>query len=170
MSTARVASVNQNLIIRIIKHIWEEYSIILVTVFIFVVAGLIASRFLTFGNIMLVLRHSAIIGIIALGMTFVIVTGGIDLSAGHAVAMSGTILIMVQGNENNPLWLAVLACFGSATALGLVNGVIITKCRLPPFIVTLAVGAIARSLALYATGGVSVPGRRTPEFMNIGNG
>ena len=170
MSTAGVSSINQSPVIRLIKHIWEEYSIILVTVFIFLVAGIITPRFLTFGNVMLVLRHSAIIGIIALGMTFVIITGGIDLSAGHLVAMSGTILILLQGNENVPLGIAILACLGSATGMGLVNGLIITKCRLPPFIVTLAVGAIARSLALYTTGGVSVPGRRTPEFMNIGNG
>jgi ribose transport system permease protein len=170
MNTAGASSLNQNPALRIIKHIWNEYSIIIVTVVIFLVTGLITPRFLTTGNIMLVLRHSAIIGIIALGMTFVIITGGIDLSSGHVVAMSGTILILLQGNENIPLWVAILACFASAAAMGFLNGIIITKCRLPAFIVTLAVGAIARSAALYATDGVSVSGRRTPEFINIGNG
>ena len=168
--TDKVISPNSSLFMRLLKHIWAEYSIIVVTILIFIVSGLIAPRFLTTGNILLVLRQTAIIGVIAMGMTFVIITGGIDLSAGHVVAMSGTILILLQGNENIPLWVAILACFAAATAVGFLNGIIITKCRLPAFIVTLAVGAIARSVALYVTGGVSVPGRRTPEFLFIGNG
>ena len=180
MSTVKSASMSQNSALRILKHIWEEYSIIIVTVVIFLVAGMIAPRFLTTGNVLLVLRHSAIIGIIALGMTFVIITGGIDLSAGHVVAMCGTVLLLVQGsedfllrlngNESLQLWIAIAACFGVATAMGFLNGVIITKLRMPAFIVTLAVGIIARSAALYFTNGVSVPGRRTVEFTNIGNG
>ena len=175
MSTAKAASINksqanQNQAIRLIKHIWEEYSIIIITVAIFLISGLIAPRFLTPTNILLVLRHSAIIGVIALGMTFVIITGVIDLSAGHVVAMSGTVLILMQRNENIPLPVAILGCFAVATAIGFLNGVIITKFRIPAFIVTLAVGSIARSVAMYTTGGISVPGRRTPEFINIGNG
>jgi len=170
MTTVKSTSLNQNPVLRIVKHIWDEYSIIVITVVIFVVSGLIAPRFLTTGNVLLVLRHSAIIGVIALGMTFVIITGGIDLSAGHVVAMSGTVLLLLQRQEHIPLWFAITACFAVATAMGFINGVIITKCRMPPFIVTLAVGIIARSAALYFTDGVSVPGRRVPEFTNIGNG
>ena len=170
MSTARAASTNPNQAKRLIKHIWEEYNIIVITVVIFLAAGLIAPRFLTTGNILLVLRHSSIIGIIALGMTFVIITGGIDLSSGHLLAMSGTILLIFQGNENLPLWVAIMACFAVATAMGFINGIVITKLRLPAFIVTLAVGIIARSLTLFVTDGQTVDGRRIPEFTNIGNG
>jgi ribose transport system permease protein len=161
---------NQNPVKHILKHIWGEYSIILVTVAIFIVSGIIAPRFMTYQNILLVMRHSAIIGIIALGMTFVIITGGIDLSSGHVVAMSGTVLLIFQGNENNPLWFAVLVCFAVATAMGFLNGIVITKLRLPPFIVTLAVGIIARSLTMFITNGVTVDGNRTPVFTGIGNG
>ena len=110
--------------LKVIKHIWNEYSIIVITVVIFVVSGLIAPRFLTTGNVLLVLRHSAIIGVIALGMTFVIITGGIDLSAGHVVAMSGTVLLLLQRQENIPLWVAILACFAVGTAVGFINGII----------------------------------------------
>lgn len=152
------------------KHVWGEYGIIIFTVVLFIVSGLIAPRFLTTSNVLLVLRHSAIIGIIALGMTFVIITGGIDLSSGHVLAMSGTVLLILQGNENIPMWIAILACFAVATAMGLLNGVVITKLRLPPFIVTLAIGIIARSLTLFITNGVTVDGRRIPQFTNIGNG
>ena len=165
---AQLASGSQA--VRVLKHIWEEYSIILVTVAIFVIAGIIAPRFLTTPNVLLVLRHSAIIGVIALGMTFVIISGGIDLSAGHAVAAAGTVLLLLQGNEAIPLSVAILASVAVATAIGLINGLIITKFRLPAFIVTLAVGIIARSLTMYFTGGITVQGRRVPEFLNIGNG
>ena len=153
-----------------IKYIWGEYGIIIFTVVFFIVCGLVAPRFLTSQNILLVMRQTAIIGIIALGMTFVIITGGIDLSSGHLIAMAGTILLILQGNENISMWVAILACFGVATGMGFINGVIITKLRLPAFIVTLAVGIIARSLTLFITDGVTVGGRMTPEFLNIGNG
>ncbi len=159
-----------NPVLRTTKHVWEEYSIVVITVVVFVVSGLIAPRFLTANNILLVLRHASVIGVIALGMTFVIITGGIDLSSGHVVAMSGTVLLILQGNENLPLWVAILACFGVATAIGFLNGIIITKLRLPFFIVTLAVGIMARSITLFVTNGVSVDGRRIPEFTEIGNG
>ena len=152
------------------KLFWGEYSIIVITVFIFIISGMIAPRFLTATNVLLVLRHSSIIGVIALGMTFVIITGGIDLSSGHVLAMSGTILLILQGNENIPLWVAILACFAVATGIGFLNGIIITKLRLPFFIVTLAVGIMTRSLTLFLTNGVTVEGRRIPEFTNIGNG
>lgn len=153
-----------------LKSFFAEYSIIVVTVVVFIISGLIAPRFLTANNILLVLRHSSVIGVIALGMTFVIIAGGIDLSSGHVLAMAGTILLILQGNENIPLWVAILACFGVSTAAGFLNGIIITRLRLPFFIVTLAVGTIARSLTLFVTNGVSVDGRRVPEFTNIGNG
>jgi ribose transport system permease protein len=170
MTTVKSTSMNKSSPTRLFRHVWDEYNIIVVTVVIFIVAGLIAPRFLTTMNILLVLRHSAVIGIIAMGMTFVIITGGIDLSSGHVLAMSGTILLMLQGNENVPLWVAILGCFAVATVMGFVNGVIITKIRLPAFIVTLAVGIIARSLTLFVTDGRTVDGRRTPEFTAIGNG
>lgn len=168
MSDKAIAKTNKTW--DIVKHIWGDYGIIIFTVIFFIVSGLIAPRFLTTQNILLVMRHSAIIGIIALGMTFVIITGGIDLSSGHLIAMSGTVLLILQGNENIGMWTAILACFGVATAMGFINGVIITKLRLPAFIVTLAVGIIARSLTLFITNGVTVGGRMTPEFLNIGNG
>ena len=156
--------------VRFAKFIWSEYSIILVTIVIFVVAGLIEARFIQFSNIMVILRQASIIGVIAMGMTIVIITGGIDLYSGHVVAASGAVLIVLQANAEIPIIVAILACFAVATAIGAANGVIITKFRLPPFIVTLAVGIIARSVALYLVDGRSVVGRRVPEFNNIGTG
>ena len=156
--------------LRAIKHIWSEYSIVLVMIFIFVVAGIIAPRFFTASNIMIILRQASIIGMIALGMTFVIIIGGIDLSSGHVVAAAGTVLILLQGNADIPLVVVIVACIAVATLIGFINGAIITRFHLPPFIVTLAIVIMVRSLALNHTNGVSITGRRVPEFVQIGTG
>ena len=169
MASASTAN-TENKAMRVMKHIWGNYSLILVLVVIFVIAGIIEPRFLTVSNQLIVLRHAAIIGMMALGMTFVIISGGIDLSAGHAAAAAGTVLILLQANESLPLIVPVVACFAVAMAIGFANGLITTKFKLPAFIVTLAIGLIVRSLALNAAGGVSIVGRRIPEFTNIGNG
>ena len=160
----------ENSFLSVCKHIWTNYSIIIVTIVIFIISGIIEPRFLTAANMLLVLRHAAIMGMMALGMTFVIIAGGIDLSAGHVAAASGTVLIMLQGNEAVPIWVAILACFGVAMFVGLFNGAMITKFRLPPFIVTLAVGLMIRSFAVHLVGGRTVVGRRIPAFAAIGSG
>ena len=155
---------------KVLKYIWTEHSIIFVTVLIFVAAGTLAPRFLAVNNLFVVLRQSSIIGMIALGMTFVIITGGIDLSAGHTLTAAGAVLIMLQANADLPLVVPILASFAIATAFGFVIGKFITVFKLPPFIVTLAIGIMARSIALELVGGVTIIGRRVPEFTNIGTG
>lgn len=149
----------------------SEYSLILVFIAIFLICTFVTSfRFSAINNIMVILRNTSIIGMISLGMTFVIISGGIDLSSGPILATSGTVLIMLQLNESLSIWVAILACCATATAIGFINGIIITKAKLPPFIVTLAIGITARSIAVYACSGATVRGRNVPEFTNIGNG
>jgi len=170
MSTKALTEQNQNPFLRFVKLIWSEYSIILVTILIFTVAGLIAPRFVQVSNIMIMLRQASIIGVLSVGMTFVIITGGIDLSSGGVVTVAGAVLLILQGTPDMPLIVAILACFGAATVLGLINGLIITKFRVPAFIVTLAIGIIARSIALYLVDGQAITGNRVPEFTEIGTG
>jgi ribose transport system permease protein len=119
---------------------------------------------------MTILRNSSIIGVIALGMTFIIITGGIDLSSGHVLAACGTILILLQGNPAIPLPMAILGCIATASVICLINGVVITKANLPPFIVTLAVGIFVRSITKHICRGATITGRNIPEFTTIGNG
>jgi ribose transport system permease protein len=110
-------------------------------------------RFLTEYNIANVLRQNSMLGLVALGMTFVILTGGIDLSVGSLLAVAGVIAANLSGR--NPL-LAVLAAVGFTSLLGLVNGVVIAKARIQPFITTLAMMIAARGLALVYTNEQSV--------------
>ncbi|WP_422480110.1 ABC transporter permease [Pleomorphochaeta sp. DL1XJH-081] len=160
----------------IVVSIWKKYSIVVVFFVIIAICGILAPRFLHPNNLLNILRNTSIVGVIALGMTFVIIGGGIDLSSGPVMATAGAALIFMQkmvtetGEAVYPLWFAVIVCWLIGTAFGFINGVIITKAKLPPFIVTLAVGIIARSLVMYFGRGATIMGRRVPEFTRIGSG
>lgn len=95
------------------------------------------------------LRQNSMLGFVALGMTFVILTGGIDLSVGALAAVAGVIAANLAGRG---LLIAVLAAVAFTTLLGLTNGFLIAKARIQPFIVTLAMMIAARGLALVYTG------------------
>ncbi len=166
----------QNRLLKIAGRIWKDYSIVVVFIAILLICGLVAPRFLRPNNLLNILRNTSIVGIIALGMTFVIIAGGIDLSSGPVLATSGAALIFLQkmvneaGEPAMPLIIPILACLGIATLIGLINGLIITKAKLPPFIVTLAVGIMARSIVMYFCRGATIMGNNIRSFTGIGNG
>jgi ribose transport system permease protein len=125
-------------------------------------------RFPTEENLTNVLRQNSMEGLVALGMTFVILTGGIDLSVGSLVAVAGVAAASFAGQG---LFFALAAGVGFAAALGLINGLVIAKARIQPFIVTLAMMIAARGLALVYTGekSLSVP-REAQGFSELGRG
>src|SRR5918993_5535026 len=118
-----------------------------------VFAAIRYERFLTEENLVNVLRQNSMLGLVALGMTFVILTGGIDLSVGSLVAVAGVIAALLAGRGT---LLAVAAAVAFTSLLGLVNGLVIAKARIQPFIATLAMMIAARGLALVYTGEQSV--------------
>jgi len=135
---------------------------------LFVFAAFRYANFLTQENLLNVLRQNSMVGLVALGMTFVILTGGIDLSVGSLVAVAG---VVAAGLADRGLSAALAAGVGFATALGLVNGLVIAKARIQPFIVTLAMMIAARGLALVYTGEKTLsvpPGAQT--FRELGRG
>ncbi|WP_414704948.1 ABC transporter permease [Pseudomonas sp.] len=125
-------------------------------------------NFLTASNLSNVLRQVSIIAIIAVGMTCAILTGGIDLSVGPVMALSGTLTagLMVAGF---PMELAMLAGLAVGALFGAGNGVFVAYARMPPIIVTLATMGIARGLALLYTGGYPISGL-PQEFAFLGRG
>ncbi|GAC1657297.1 MAG: ABC transporter permease [Gemmatimonadaceae bacterium] len=126
------------------------------------------SAFLTAENLFNVLRQNSMLGLVALGMTFVILTGGIDLSVGALLAVAGVTAAKLAGQGTV---VAVGAGVGVSAVLGLVNGVVITKARIPPFIVTLAMLIAARGAALAATSEQSVSiNRLARTFIWLGRG
>jgi Ribose/xylose/arabinose/galactoside ABC-type transport systems, permease components len=114
-------------------------------------------HFLTISNLLNVAEQATIIAIIAVGMTFVILTGGIDLSVGSVLAFSGVVMASsLQHSVPLPLGLAI--GLGVGLTCGLVNGMLITVGRLPPFIATLGMMSVARGAALMFTEGRPISG------------
>ena len=113
--------------------------------------------FLTVSNAANILRQVSVNGLIAVGMTYVILSGGIDLSVGSVMALSGTLAAGLL-SRGAPGWAALPACLGVGLAFGLFNGVCISRARMPPIIVTLATMGVARGLALMYTGGYPITG------------
>lgn len=124
--------------------------------------------FLTLSNLLNIVEQSSVIAIMAAGMTFVIVTAGIDLSVGSVLALSGVVMASLL-QAGVPLPLAVTAGLGSGFLCGLLNGVLITRGRLPPFISTLGMMSVARGAALLVTQGRPVSGF-SESFRNLASG
>ena len=112
--------------------------------------SLATDTFATQTNLFNVTRNFAFVGIVALGMTAVIITGGIDLSVGSVVCLAGIVLGVVM-NAGHSIWVGVGAALLTSLAIGALNGVLIAYVRMPPFVVTLGMLAIARSLAMVAS-------------------
>jgi fructose transport system permease protein len=102
-----------------------------------------SDRFLTGGNLSLVLQQVTVVGVIAIGQTLVILTAGIDLSCGMVMALGGIVMTKFASELGLPPALAVLCGIGVTTLFGLANGLLVTRIKLPPFIVTLGTLNIA---------------------------
>ncbi len=152
-----------------IKMLWQEYSSLFALIILIIVASIASPKFMQLNNIMNILRQCSIIGLISIGMAFVIIGGGIDLSAGSVLAIGGGVLVFLQ-SQGTSLIVAIIAGCLVTMAIGLVNGLFVTKAKLAPFIVTLAVSTIARSLIIHLANGSTIIGKRDDAFSNIGNG
>jgi ribose transport system permease protein len=114
-------------------------------------------HFLTVSNLLNVLEQTSINAIVAVGMTYVIISGGIDLSVGSVLAVSGIVLALaLEGGVPAPA--AIVLALATGTACGLGNGVLITFGRLPPFIATLGMMSVARGAALMLAEGRPISG------------
>ena len=114
--------------------------------------------FLTANNLLNILDQVTILGILALGMTFVIITAGIDLSVAAVLALSMMVLGWTSHNAGWPLWLSIIAAILVGGLCGLVSGLGVTITKLPPFIATLAMLSIARGTANVITDGQQIVG------------
>lgn len=127
-------------------------------VLVFVIMTIVSDNFLTYNNLSNIGRQVSINAIIAVGMTFSILTGGIDLAVGSVMALSGTIMAGLMSANGVPMSAAIVAGLALGTVLGGLNGFFIAYAKMPPFIVTLAMMTIARGLALIYTGGYPISG------------
>jgi ribose transport system permease protein len=140
-----------------LKRVLKNYGIVFAFVLVCALLSWLSPVFLSWTNVLNVIRQSSIFGIMAIGMTFVILTGGIDLSVGSILAFSGAIAAGLL-KANAPLPLVVVAALGTGAALGLANGVVVTVGRITPFVTTLAMMTVARSLTLIYCNGYPISG------------
>ncbi len=133
-----------------------------------VALSFISNFFFTFSNMINIARQVSLNAIIAVGMTLVILTGGIDLSVGSVVALSGTIASSLMVNGVN-MWVAILIGILIGGAAGLINGLTITKLNVPPIITTLAMMTAARGIALVYTNGYPIS-NLPDSFIFLGRG
>ncbi|MEU1022909.1 substrate-binding domain-containing protein [Streptomyces sp. NPDC005904] len=122
-----------------------------------VAMSLLSGDFLTTQNLLNVGVQAAVTAILAFGVTFVIVSAGIDLSVGSVAALSATVLAWTASSQGLPVWLAVVLAVATGVACGFVNGALVSYGKLPPFIATLAMLSVARGLSLVISQGSPIP-------------
>jgi inositol transport system permease protein len=163
---------------RIAIEILKKYGIVFVLIIMVIGISILSPRFLTPNNIFNVLTQSAIFGIMALGMTLIITSKGIDLSVGSVLALTGVVAASFgqsamatnkyfAGLGEMPLIVPVLAAILLGAFLGSINGGLISYTGIPPFIATLGMMTVARGFALIYTGGSPIS-NLTPSFTRLG--
>jgi len=135
----------------------KKHGIVLALIVILVGMSVSSPAFRTRGNLVNVVRQSSVHGIMAVGMTYVILTGGIDLSVGSMLALAGILAASLE-RAGCPIPATVAATLGLGCLMGLVNGLVITKAKVTPFVVTLGTMSIGRGLAHIFTGAEPISG------------
>ncbi|MBZ9685982.1 ABC transporter permease [Clostridium estertheticum] len=156
-----------------IKKITNNYMLEIILLVIIIAMTFASSGFLTAGNLLNILRNMSLQGVIAFGMTMVIIAGEIDLSIGSTVALSGVIIGMTSGSlskagimsMNQAVIVGILLAFISAGLIGLFNGWLLTKFKMPSFIITLAMMNVVYGLAAVLSKGFPIT--TLPNWYNV---
>jgi ribose transport system permease protein len=167
MQNSAVAKKDINL-----KELLDDYKSLIGLFILIAIVGILSPSFFTVANILNVLRQTSINGVIAAGMTFVILTGGIDLSVGSILGFSGAIAASALASGQN-IFVTIILTLGVGALVGFLNGVIIAKGKLQPFIVTLATMTILRGATLVFTDGKPISlgsAASSVSFSKIGGG
>ncbi|MGG5259233.1 ABC transporter permease [Phycicoccus avicenniae] len=147
------------------KRPWlSPLALLFVTFLAFFIA---TPNFLTPNSMSILLQQTAIVAALAVGQTIVILTAGIDLSVGAIMVLSMMVMASLAADGGLPAFLALLIGVALATAAGLLNGVLVTRVNLPPFIVTLGTLSIFTAIALLYSGGSSIQADRLPDLLNV---
>jgi erythritol transport system permease protein len=164
-------------IIAVLLRLRTVIALLLVIAFF----GVTAPNFLSVANFLIMLKHIAIIAILAIGMTYVVLTGGIDLSVGSIAGLAGMVAgtLILNGLTLTPLGvvvypsipLVVLAALALGAAIGLINGLLVARLGVAPFIATLGMLYVARGAALLMSNGATFPNLiGSPDYGNEGFG
>ena len=137
--------------------LWERYGISAVLVIAWILAYFLVPKFSFPDNMLNVLRQSAFVGVAAVGMTVAIISGTFDLSIGSSLGLCAWTAVVV-GAATHSVPLAMLSSAAVGIVIGIINGLLITRIKIPAFITTLGMMTIARGLALASTQGRPITG------------
>ena len=149
----------------------QTFWVFMAGVVAFIYLSFATTAFFTPGNLYNVFRNFAFVGIMGLGMTAVIITGGIDLSVGSVLCLTGMVAGMMMASDWS-IWIALPAGLAAAVAVGATSGVLIAYVGMAPFVVTLGMMSLARSLAMVMSNNTMVFqfGPDHQQFIGIGGG
>ncbi len=150
-----------------ISKVFEKHKILCILILIIIVISVIDVRFLRMRNLMNVLMHASINGIMALAMTTLMIGGAFDLSIGSTLSITGMVALFLQPHLG--LTLSILIALAAGCLIGAINGVIVTYGRVNAFITTLGTMIIIKALALGMNNSRPIP-NRSEFFMEIGSG
>ncbi|MBU5486542.1 ribose ABC transporter permease [Clostridium sp. MSJ-11] len=150
-----------------VKGLLLKFKSLLGLIVLCVVISILTPRFLSISNIMNVFTQVSVNAILAIGMSFVILTGGIDLSVGSTLAISGAVSASLIKSTNN-IFLSLIVAVAIGATIGLMNGLVVSRGKIQAFIVTLATMTIFRGVTVVYTNGTPISGL-SDAFMKIGN-
>lgn len=141
----------------IVKAIGTQRLVaIIALIVIYVIFGVLNPKFATYNTMINILDASYYIGFMAIGICFVIATGGIDLSIGTVLTMSGLVAGYLNVTMGVPVWLCIILCILIGTLFGVINGLLVAKMGLPPFIATLGTMMLSKGIGSIITSAQSV--------------
>lgn len=152
---------NQPALLKSKKQLSTVMVLVILIGGMFLALSLLTDKFLTVNNLQNLLRQTAIYGVIAIGMTFVIMSGGIDLSVGAVVGLSGVLSAMFMSTKASIAWpvpIAILVAVVISSFVGLINGAIIYDGKVPPFIATLGIQTAVRGAIMLITNAQMISG------------
>lgn len=145
----------------------REFGVILVCSAFFIVFSVFAEGFLSADNLLTIMQQVAILGIVAVGMTYVMIAGEIDLSVGSMYGLLGIVLAHLVTGIGVPVWGALVIVIVLGVLLGALNGWVAVQFKIPSFVVTLAGLVIYKGAGLLISGGLPVLGSKIPEFKAV---
>ena len=152
-----------------IQHLLHSHpalSPLMVLIIAVIVFTIINPRFAQPGTLSIIVQQTAVIAALAIGQTLIVLTAGIDLAVGAICILSMLLMSNLAANNGVPGGLALLIGFAFGTLCGLINGLLVTRLNLPPFIVTLGTLSIFTAIGLLYSGGASVGRRDMPPILN----
>lgn len=153
-----------------LKQLSARYGLFAALILLCVVLALSNEYFMTWGNWTDILRQTAINGILAIGMTYVVLTAGIDLSVGAILAFAGIVSAsLVSGDQPHGLATGIAAALCVGGGLGAINGLLVARFSVPPFVATLGMLSVARGFTFIYNGGMPVSDLPS-QFLSIGGG